>query len=181
MILTPSLLIFPLVIVILYLLNERHEKKLKEGVDELITPVKKDNLFDLPKAEKPTAPSDKEHYIPPAETGARLGRINEDNRVAAVIKQTESNLAQQPVSAPAQTAQQMKTQQQLQARMKVEQAKRVAALKAKLAQVQKKKNALSKMQNSGKMETNKPQQIKGQSNAYQTLKPTMQVKLKDKE
>ncbi len=171
----PSLVILPLVLIIIYLLNQRHERKIKDSFDELIEPVKQDNLFDLPKANNPTGPASHEPYVPPSNGANKLkDDLSENRRLNTVIEQAQGQL-KRPVSRSAAKSKSVET--------KAEKLARVQRLQAELAKVQARKRQLKKQQNDGKipLKANQAADAKKQaplSQGYQSLKPTMNVRVK---
>jgi len=82
-----------LVAVIAYLLNQRNEAKIKNSFDHLISPVEQDQLFDLPKAEKPAAPIRHEAYVPPStHNNAIKDDLKSNSQLNAAIAQAENNI-----------------------------------------------------------------------------------------
>lgn len=53
MYLIPSFVIIPLILIALYLFNKHYEAKQNKFLDELIEPIKKDALFQVPKISQP--------------------------------------------------------------------------------------------------------------------------------
>lgn len=172
----PSLVILPLVLIIIYLLNQRHERKIKDSFDELIEPVKQDNLFDLPKANNPAGPSSHEPYVPPSNGAIKLkDDLSESKRLNAVIEKAEGQL-KRPIGAAA-------AAKNKSAETKAEKLARVKRLQAELAKVQAKKRQLKKQQNNGKMPLKAKQAVDAKkqtplNQGYQSLKPTMNVRVK---
>lgn len=175
----PSLVILPLVLIIIYLLNQRHERKIKDSFDELIEPVKQDNLFDLPKANHPTWPTSHEPYVPPSNGDGKLkDDLSKNRRLNSVIEQAQDQL-KHPVKA---TPAKVETKQNV-AETQAQKLARVKRLQAELAKVQAKKRQLKKQQNDGKMTLKAKQAADAQTQTninqgYQSLKPTMNVSVK---
>jgi len=164
----PSLVILPLVLIIIYFLNKRHERKIKDSFDELIEPVEQDNLFDLPKANNPTSPAAYDPYVPPSDGDAKLkDDLSKDERLNAVIERAQDEL-KRPVRTAADKARLVETN--------AEKLARVQRLQAELARVQAKKRQLKKQQNAVKIRTEARQESLNQD--YQSLKPSINVRVK---
>lgn len=178
----PSLVILPLVLIIIYLLNQRHERKIKDSFDELIEPVKQDNLFDLPKANKPSGPATHEPYVPPSKGQVKLkDDLTNNRRLNTVIEQAQDQL-KKPVKSAVIEATHVGARTPA-GETKAQKLARVKRLQAELAKVQAKKRQLKKQQNSGKMakKAQKPADVQKQldfNQSYQSLKPTMNVRIK---
>lgn len=179
----PSLVILPLVLIIVYLLNQRHERKIKDSFDQLIEPVKQDNLFDLPKANNPIGPTSHEPYIPPANGQAKLkDDLSKNKRLNAVIEQAEGQL-KRPVKAMPIANKISKAQISAEKTSKAEKLARVKKLQAELARVQAKKRRSKQQQTTEQMQTKNTRKNGEQaqlnfSQSYQALKPTMNVRVK---
>lgn len=183
----PTIIVLPLVLIIIYLLNQRHERKIKDSFDELISPVKKDHLFDLPKAKKPSGPAAHEPYVPPSNGQAEVADdLAVNSQVNAEIKKAQKQLDRTAHQAPKAAQEQTQLPFDIDKEIKAEQAQKVAALKAKLAQVQAKKKQLNTRNNHDKIQDKSVIKTTVQSqptttNAYQTLKPNLTVSVKPKQ
>ncbi len=175
----PSLVILPLVLIIIYLLNQRYERKIKDSFDELIEPVKQDNLFDLPKANNPTGPASHEPYVPPSNGENKLkDDLSKNRRLNAVIEQAQDQQRRPVKSSVVEAAIKGKSVE-----TQAQKIARVRRLQTELAKVQAKKRRLKKQQNDGKIPLKAKQTADAQTQTrinqgYQSLKPTMNVRVK---
>lgn len=163
--------------IIVYLLNQRHERKIKDSFDSLIEPVKQDNLFDLPKANNPIGPTSHEPYVPPAsEASNPKDDLSKNRRLNAVIEQAEGQLKRPVKKVPRVKKPDEILSPQSTADSNAEKLARVKRLQAELARVQAKKR---RQQNAGELTDKAAQQGQLQfSQSYQALKPTMRVRVK---
>lgn len=94
MYLIPSFFLIPIILLALYWLNRHHDKKINENIDNLITPIQQDELFDSPILKSTKSPASQ---ITPVKNRSkltaeqRLAKEAEIKALRASLKKIQDN------------------------------------------------------------------------------------------